>query len=234
MATKLAALQTLYNVEGNFSMHKCAEKKETPKTDVRGEMQKISETLIVHHGNGKTYGECQKLANRYCKLASEAGIEIPSSILLYKLDKLEARPDIKDAVLMHKSACIRQGKNGGVYQKLANALDKSFVDMPGLRKLATIIDDLDNKLGVRMSKSGRNLPNGLETVFRIKKEAEIEQKESSGDNVDKATIVARFGDDALNVVEKDDGTLDKDRVNKLVQMFGGNGNEGSNSRVVTS
>ena len=234
MQTKLAALKTLFEIRENFSMRPEKIKKTASEfvESPRQTMKKIAEILVDKHGNGETYGMCSKAAALYTKLASEVGEDVPDSIKLYSLDGLEKNAHIIDNIRLHKYACLRNGLNHKGYtqfMKQANAIDDG--DVVSLRKLAAAIDSMDSDCNIRNTVSGKHVPNGLETVFQVK-QAYVKTAEEQDDqtkNMDKAQIVARFGENSLNEIENPDGSINRDRLKAVNRLFGGSDGEGSST-----
>ena len=234
MQTKLAALKTLFEIRENFSMRPEKIKKTASEfvESPRQTMKKIAEILVDRHGNGETYGTCSKAAALYTKLASEVGEDVPDSIKLYSLDGLEKNAHIIDNIRLHKYACLRNGLNHKAYtafMKQANAIGND--DVVSLRKLALAIDNMDADCNIRNTISGKHVPNGLETVFQVK-QAQVKTAEEQDDqtkNMDKAQIVARFGENSLNEIENPDGTINQDRLKAVNRLFGGSDGEGSST-----
>lgn len=235
MQTKIAAMKTLFEIRENFSMRPEKIKKTASEfvESPRQTMKKIAEILVDRHGNGETYGTCSKAAELYTKLAEEVGENVPDTIKLYSLNGLEKNAHIIDNIRLHKYACLRNGLNHKQYtdfMKQANKIADN--DVVSLRKLALAIDNMDSDCNIRNTVSGKHVPNGLETVFQVKQAHIKTAEEQNNDlkNIDKATIVARFGENSLNEIENPDGSINQDRLKAVSRLFGGSLNgEGSST-----
>lgn len=129
--------------------------------------------------------------------------------------------NVRTLLHIRKVAALRAGKSGAEYEKLASALeDVTGPTKEELEKLACTINDLDEAYGFTSPKYDRKMPDAYALVFN--KEAAITEETGEAPEpkaMTKADVISRFGLDAVEALEDEDGELDEDKLKLLLSKL---------------
>ena len=95
-----------------------------------------------------------------------------------------------------------------------------------LAGIAGRLQAMDESFGFDRPYYDSRMPNAWQAVFNTKTAEETftdknTEKQKSPESMTKADIVARFGDDALDAIEDENGEIDCERLKNVIRMFGG-------------
>ena len=159
-----------------------------------------------------------EFAQEFCKVASEWDyVPYPSTIAKYAGVLDTDMANLSYMLEIRAAAASREGKDGDMYTKLAHSvLDvDEKPDKTELTKLAKLIHKMDEHHGFDAPVYDRKFPDAFSIVFN--KEAKTEEVT---DVPDKSEIVARYGVDALDAVEDEDGNIDENKLKNLERRYG--------------
>ena len=222
---RISIYETLYHVKPDTSV-KPIEKQASatyellPGVEIVGESEfvKAAEEFSENYQQ-LSYADRCTFAKNFCKVAEDLA---PVDVCLYAGVNTELRPDFKEQLHLRKLAADRCGKDGGEYEKLAVLLenaDNSTFDSDSLHKLACTVNAIDESLGFTDVSYDKRLPDAWHALLR--KHAEEEgSTESNTEKLSKSDIMARFGDQSLDEVENPDGTINQERLQQIMRLFG--------------
>ena len=161
-------------------------------------------------------------AHNFVKVADEVGVDLPDTVRIYTEIGVEANPDFYENMQLRKLAMQRQGKGTGGYDLLTQIDSSKLKNLNVLHKLATLINEADEKYNLREGKYSC-LPDAWHSVFIIKKAEDADVKKVDPESLSKADIVSKYGDYVLDEVEREDGTIDTERLKEFMEIADGNG-----------
>jgi len=170
-------------------------------------------------------------ARNFVKAASELGVRIKSPDILKYAGVLDFDAvHAQYALELRSGLARRKGKPTEKFNKLACALSE-FAGTPTreeLIKLAEVITELDKESGITEKDYARNRANGIDAphgvVFSKLANEASEAMEGTPDNsfnienMTKADIVGKYGEDILDAVENADGTIDYEALKEAVRL----------------
>ena len=117
------------------------------------------------------------------------------------------------------------GGDTTLFNKLASELsgltdDPTHEELDGLVK---IIESLDKQAGIHEKDYDRTIHSPHGAVFHKKAAESSETTEGKTSKLSKADIVGEFGDDVLDMVEKEDGSIDYEALEKVKSLKNGLG-----------
>lgn len=120
---------------------------------------------------------------------------------------------------LRASAARLRGQNGAEYLKLAEQIGEvtNKPETDELRKLAECIRQLDDRHGFDSRRYREKLPCPYSVVFN-KQATQVPDAALDADTMTKADIVARFGEEALDALEDENGKIDKDKLRQFISM----------------
>lgn len=163
-----------------------------------------------------------EFSKNFMKYATELKFRAPISIQIVKYAAmLDTNMDsVKDLLRIRVAAANRQGKSGSEYKKLASLLEGEVeASKEELEKLAEVIQVIDEEYGFDHPKYDRMMPDAYGVVFNKEAMDLTDGAAAAQDQMDKATIVGRYGEGVLSAVEKDDGSIDYDKLKALIARF---------------
>ncbi len=132
---------------------------------------------------------------------------------------------------------MKTGKDGAPYEELAVKLTKVAVDnssQEDLAGLAGFMQKMDQSYGFDSPWYDSRMPNAWQAVFNKTAEEAFagkdEEKAKAPESMTKADVVARFGEDALDEIEDENGAIDYAKLKEVIKLFGGSGSDGGNSK----
>lgn len=158
----------------------------------------------------------------FVKCAELNGVDIPEDVRVYACHNVERNAHLADYLHLRKVACDRIGHDGSAYEKLAMALSDAELSAEELQKIACAVYEADVEHGFTARYWDRKMPDAWHSVCACAPCAEKTAEEDMVDKdevLDKADIVARFGDEALDAVESEDGSVDQKKLRDLMAMF---------------
>lgn len=158
-----------------------------------------------------------EFAQNFCKLASEwEYVPYPSDIAKYAGVLDTDMANLSYMLEIRSAAATREGQDGEMYTKLAHSLldVEEKPDKEELTKLAHLIHEIDTMYGFDDEKYDTKLPDAFSVVFN--KQAD----EAPSSKMDKSTVVARYGLDALEAVEDEEGNIDEGKIKQLESKYG--------------
>ena len=117
------------------------------------------------------------------------------------------------------------GKDGSAYMKLAEMLEQadpeSFTD-ENLSKLAETVFALDEQNGLSDISYDKRLPDAWHATLAVKvaEDGESELSDEPKPVLDRSDIISRFGEAALDEVENPDGSINQQRLQQIMNLFG--------------
>ena len=168
-----------------------------------------------------SYEDRKSFATAYAKIAEE----LPTSISLYAGTNIQLRPDVAEQLHYRKVACDMAGKDGSAYMKLAEMLEQadpeSFTD-ENLSKLAETVFALDEQNGLSDISYDKRLPDAWHATLAVKvaEDGESELSDEPKPVLDRSDIISRFGEAALDEVENPDGSINQQRLQQIMNLFG--------------
>ena len=158
-----------------------------------------------------------EFAQNFCKLASEwEYVPYPSDIAKYAGVLDTDMANLSYMLEIRSAAASQEGQDGGMYTKLAHSLldVQEKPDREELTKLAHLIHEIDTMYGFDDERYDSKLPDAFSVVFN--KQAE----DAPSSKMDKSTVVARYGLDALEAVEDEEGNIDENKVKQIESKYG--------------
>ena len=168
-----------------------------------------------------------EFAGNFVKTAEDWGVseDLPDMVRIYAGYADTDKNTLCDQLLMRKAACQRSGKDGCLYNMLAEQLKEADVEKSSFIEkvaLADAIHQLDDALGFTAPAYDRRMPDAYRIVFN--KEAEDAAAAlPEAQTLTKADIVARYGEGVLDEVEDDSGKLIPEAVQRIMNLFGTGG-----------
>ena len=154
----------------------------------------------------------------FVKCAELNDVDIPEDVKIYACRDVVPNKHLSEYLHLRKVACDRMGQDGSAYVQLAEALTGAELSTEELQKIACAVFEADVEHGFTDRRWDRRIPDAWHSVCACEKKAE-ELPERVEETMDKADIVARFGDGALDAVEMEDGTVDQQKLRNLIAMF---------------
>lgn len=162
-----------------------------------------------------------EFAQNFVKQASALGAPLTSGVIAKYAGVLDTcMHSVSEMLHVRSGASARAGKDGTQFLKLAESL-KAFAGVPvpreELQKLADLIYTMDISVGLDAPKYDRHLPDAFKTVFcKTATAQDIEAEGPDLQHLDKAKIIARYGEDALEAVEDKDGEIDDAKLKQII------------------
>ena len=174
----------------------------------------------------------------FIKAASEEGMDVPEKILQYGGEYACDYDKLQSGMRLRKIAAKRAGKDGSAYEKLADMLTKEAMDKASQEDLACIagqLQGMDESFGFDAPYYDSRMPNAWNTVFNTKTAEETGTDSGTAnaknpESMTKADVIARFGEDALDAIENENGDIDYKRLKEVIRMFDGGQGDGGNAK----
>lgn len=153
-----------------------------------------------------------------CAWCNEASI--PDDVRLYAGHDVEQNAHLEEYLRLRKTACDRAGKDGTAYEKLASLISGMAMDQEDLMKLACAVYEADRKHGLTLRKYDKKLPDAWHSVFQCKQaEEEADTAADEPQELTKADVIARYGEDAIDAVQNEEGEIDQKRLARVMRLF---------------
>lgn len=171
------------------------------------------------------FADRKKYAINFAKHASMD--DMNEDLCLYASVDTELRPDAKEQLSYRKAACLRSGQDGSDYEKIAEMLDKvdtATLSDGELAKLADTVHTIDARHGFTDPKYDRIMPDAWHAMLKKAERTSANNDSGLSDKpqtvLTKSDILARYGDQAVDAVENEDGTINADRLKKILMLTG--------------
>ena len=195
------------------------------------EVTKVAEAFGDQYQN-LNFADRKKLAHNLTKVAGTA-CDFDDHVCIYAGSNIELRPDAKEQLGFRKAACIRSGQDGSDYEKIASMLDQvdtASLSDGELSKLADTVHSLDMRHGFTDPKYDRRMPDAWHALLKKAERVSTNNDSSLSDKpkeaLSKSDIIARYGEQALEAVEDENGNIDKDRLKRIMGLMGDNSSDG--------
>lgn len=169
-----------------------------------------------------------EFSTNFVKCASENSVDVPEAIQQYGGGYECDYERLQSALRLRKIAAKRAGKDGTAFDKFASEIKQSFIKNASYEDLSGIagqIQKLDETFGFDSPWYDSRMPNSWQAVFnKVAEEVfagKDEEKTKNPESMTKADIVARFGEDALDAIEDENGEIDYARLKEVMKLFGG-------------
>lgn len=171
---------------------------------------------------------CQ-FAENFIKEAEEAGAAIADGMRVYAGQADCDYNKLREQLFFRKAAADRVLADGTAYIKLAEELAAVDLDNATREEKVALYKTVlaqDMATGLNSPRFDNQIPDAWRVVFNTVKKAEDAQLEPDSGNVPhvrsltKADIIGRYGEDALEEVEDENGDIDYDRLKGVMQLFG--------------
>lgn len=161
-----------------------------------------------------------EFSKEYSKIATTIRSQrLPKTVQTY-CGVMETDFDNVKALLgIRKVAARRAGKTGVEYDKLASAISGvEQADKNELEKLAQTIHAIDSVYGFTSEKYDKKIPDAYASVFNKEATERVggEEPEVETKQMTKEDIIAQYGEDAIEALENEDGDIDYDKLQNLV------------------
>lgn len=184
-----------------------------------GDLNKAYDTFNTNLYNF-SLAERVEFSKEFAKIATTIrSQELPDTVQRYCGVMASDLDNVRALLHIRKVAAVREGKSGQEYEKLAASLtDVGTPSKEELEKLAGVIHDIDETYGFTQPKYDRRMPDAYSLVFN-KKASTTEEKDGDAEaqTMSKADVIARFGEDALEALEDENGELDTAKLNHLLK-----------------
>lgn len=239
----LSVYEKLYDIDNDFTLaglRKTASEERhelLPGYNVRGKggIQRAGREFMEKQAKMSIQDRVEFSSN-FMKCASDNGVDIPESIKQYGGGYGCDYERLQSALRLRKIAAKRAGKDSAPFEKFASEIKSSFVKTASYEDLASIagsIQKLDEAFGFDSPWYDSRMPNAWQAVFNKTAEEAFagkdEEKAKSPESMTKADVVARFGEDALDEIENENGEIDYAKLKEVIKLFGGS-NGGNDSK----
>ena len=209
-------------------------------TEVEG-LVKAAEEFEAKFTQLDTKDRCA-FADSFVKIAAEWECEATNdAIMTYSGSKGCNEGLLREYLGIRKTACRRTGQETTYYDDMLAALDSGDLtvnDREGMVVVAQCLQVGDEQHGFTSAKYDNKMPDAWHAVFneKVAEEADgtdISDNEQRKDyrTMTKGDIIARFGEDALDVVEDEQGEIDYGRLKEVVRLFGGENIQDDNNEI---
>ncbi len=237
----LSVYEQLYGIEGDFSLAglcktASAETHELlPGYSVRGTAGlKRAEREFMEKQAKMSIQDRVEFSSNFIKAASDNGLGVPEDIARYGGSYSCDFDRLQSALRLRKIASKRAGKDGAPFDKLASEIKSDFIKTASQEDLAGLagrIQRLDEGFGFDSPWYDSRMPNAWQAVFNVKTAEETSPGDSSNkskspESMTKADVVARFGEDALDEIENENGDIDYGKLKEIIKLFGGDDGHG--------
>lgn len=196
-----------------------------PPASSAEEATKTAEAFSEQYQN-LNFADRKKFAFNFVK---QAGVDaLNEDLCLYASINTELRPDAKEQLSYRKAACLRSGQDGSDYEKIASMLDQvdtTALSDGELAKLADTVHTIDAKHGFTDPKYDRIMPDAWHAMLK-KADDRTSASNDSGlsdkpqSSLTKSDILARYGEQAVDAVENADGSINTERLKKILMLTG--------------
>lgn len=239
----LSVYEKLYNIDNDFSLaglRKTASEENhelLPGYNVRGKggIQRAGREFMEKQAKMSIQDRVEFSSN-FMKCASDNGVDIPESIKQYGGGYGCDYERLQSALRLRKIAAKRAGKDGTPYEELAGKLTKVAVDNSSQEELAGLagfMQKMDQDYGFDSPWYDSRMPNAWQAVFNKTAEEMVankdEEKTKNPESMTKADVVARFGEDALDEIENENGEIDYAKLKEVIKLFGGSNGGNDNN-----
>jgi len=124
------------------------------------------------------------------------------------------------ALELRMGMASRRGANSETYYKLAEDL-KELTETPTqeeLFKLASVVEAIDKQTRITEKDYDTKIHSPQGVVFCKTAEESSETTEGKGKELTKADIIGKFGEDALDSIEEEDGSINVKALNKIQRL----------------
>lgn len=190
-------------------------------------LNKAAEAFSEQYQN-LNFADRKKYALNFAKAAGANALN--EDLCLYASINTELRPDAKEQLSYRKAACLRSGKDGSDYEKIAAMLDQvdtAKLSDGELAKLADTVHTIDARHGFTDPRYDRVMPDAWHAMLKkaddrtsTNNDSGLSDKPQSA--LTKSDILARYGEQAVDAVENEDGSINTDRLRKILMLTGDN------------
>ena len=188
-------------------------------------MDKAAEAFSEQYQN-LNFADRKKYALNFAKAAGVNALN--EDLCLYASINTELRPDAKEQLSYRKAACLRSGKDGSDYEKIASMLDQvdtTKLSDGELAKLADTVHTIDAKHGFTDPKYDHMMPDAWHAMLKKADDRTSTNNDSGLSDkpqtaLTKSDILARYGEQAVDAVENEDGSINSDRLKKILMLTG--------------
>jgi len=180
--------------------------------------------LFTRDGMNLTVPERVSFAQNFVKAASHFNVtKYPVLVAKYASQLDTDLENTKYLVEARALLSSRTGQDGSDYEKLAADIG-TVTETPEtaeLTKLAEVLHTLDVSKGFDSPRFDKQIPCAYSSVFN--KMAEESSKDTDKDDdelkkMDKASVVGKYGEGALEQVEGDDGKIDHEKLKEVAKL----------------
>ena len=233
----LSVYEQLYGIDNDFSLRQMGMRKTAseehellPGYKVRGNdgLKRAGREFMEKQAK-MSISDRVEFSTNFTKVAADSDVDIPEAIQQYGGGYGCDYERLQSALRLRKIAAKRAGKDGAPFDKFASEIKSDFIKTAAYEDLASIagsIQKLDEAFGFDSPWYDSRMPNAWQAVFNVKTAEEMfagkdEEKAKNPEAMTKADVVARFGEDALDAIEDENGEIDYARLKEVMQLFGG-------------